>query len=602
MTEASAPRAVPTLSRELSEFLIEFAIVLNKHAIYPAGHPLLDASRAIFANRLSALLVQRETISLGVAQKQLVIEGIATESGNALLRELARRLHRQQLAAVRISRGVTQSELTAFLRTLATDSGTEAPLGLRHESNRTWEHIRLFAITFGGLELDKEVGEAGTGRAALLWIELARATMPEDTSGQVPDPSSVASAISRRDRDVAYDQVVIGYLLQLSDELKRTDKSESAEVRHRVSALVKALDPQALQRLLEMGGERAQRLKLVRGATDTLAVEAVIELLGAAAITTRRSISHGMVLMLGKLGKHATEGGERSRVDADVALREHVKRLLDDWELDDPNPQAYSAVLERIAYKMPSYVPTQTGDGVTPQHIIEMAIEVGEAGRWVLDAADDMLKAGESGLLMGILARAPDGSAAADAIWQRVTRPERLLEELDRPKLDGNVVETMIARMGMAACDPLLTALGTAQDRARRWSILRLLTALGTGIVPQLVERLGAAPWYLQRNVLVLLGRLDHWPDGFSLVPYAHHEDARVRREALKAMMASQALRADGIRAGLRDADEANLLLAMNAALESCPAEALPLAQRILDVPQGSPALRTLSIRIVANV
>ena len=33
-----------TLSRELSDFLIEFSIGLHKNAIYPAGHPLRDSA------------------------------------------------------------------------------------------------------------------------------------------------------------------------------------------------------------------------------------------------------------------------------------------------------------------------------------------------------------------------------------------------------------------------------------------------------------------------------------------------------------------------------------------------------------------------------
>ena len=137
MTAPAASHEAPTLSRELSDFLIEFAIVLNKHAIYPVGHPLLDASRAVFANRLTALLAQRETISLGVAQNQFIIEGLATETGNALLRDLARRLHRQHIAAIRIGRGASTRELNEFLTTLSADSGRDSPIGLRPAAERT---------------------------------------------------------------------------------------------------------------------------------------------------------------------------------------------------------------------------------------------------------------------------------------------------------------------------------------------------------------------------------------------------------------------------------------------------------------------------------
>jgi hypothetical protein len=228
MTAPNVAREVQTLSRELSDFLIEFAIVLNKHAIYPAGHPLLDASRAVFANRLTTLLATRESISLGVAQNQFIIEGLATETSNALLRELARRLHRQHIAAIRISRGASGRELSEFLRTLASDGARESPIGLRPESERTWDHIQLFPITYKSLELDEAGRPAAPGSAAHLWIELARATLPDDGSAVTGDPSVVAQAINTRDRDVAYDQVVVGYLLQLSEPTKRTPRRSAS--------------------------------------------------------------------------------------------------------------------------------------------------------------------------------------------------------------------------------------------------------------------------------------------------------------------------------------------------------------------------------------
>jgi hypothetical protein len=55
-----------------------------------------------------------------------------------------------------------------------------------------------------------------------------------------------------------------------------------------------------------------------------------------------------------------------------------------------------------------------------------------------------------------------------------------------------------------------------------------------------LVERLEAAPWYVQRNLLALLSSLPEIPAEFSLEPYSNHDDARVRREALKLQCASR--------------------------------------------------------------
>ena len=56
-----------SLSRELSDFLIELSIGLHKNAIYPPGHPLLESATSGIARRIDALLQERASLSLGVA-------------------------------------------------------------------------------------------------------------------------------------------------------------------------------------------------------------------------------------------------------------------------------------------------------------------------------------------------------------------------------------------------------------------------------------------------------------------------------------------------------------------------------------------------------
>ena len=48
---------------------------------------------------------------------------------------------------------------------------------------------------------------------------------------------------------------------------------------------------------------------------------------------------------------------QETKVAADMALRANVNRLLADWRLDDPNPEAYTAALDTMAT-------TTTGDGL----------------------------------------------------------------------------------------------------------------------------------------------------------------------------------------------------------------------------------------------
>src|SRR4051794_35528007 len=91
------PKRVSSLSRELADFLVEFSIVLHKRSMYPSGHPHLKDSAERFARRLNALLGNRDSVTLGVARNRLVIETVTTDPKNALLRDLAQRLHRHRV-------------------------------------------------------------------------------------------------------------------------------------------------------------------------------------------------------------------------------------------------------------------------------------------------------------------------------------------------------------------------------------------------------------------------------------------------------------------------------------------------------------------------
>src|SRR5258708_21849593 len=164
MPEPAASAARATLSRELSEFLIELSIALHRHAMYPEGHPSLEPAASGVIRRADLLFVDRPTISLGVARSQLVIEAVATDPNHPVLRELAGRLHRHHLGAVTFARGVQAAELTRVLQTLAAEAErTGQPLGLGPpEKLRAWPHVTLHPLTYERLELVDD-GNGGRG-------------------------------------------------------------------------------------------------------------------------------------------------------------------------------------------------------------------------------------------------------------------------------------------------------------------------------------------------------------------------------------------------------------------------------------------------------
>ena len=604
MPAPSAERA--TLSRALADFLVELSIALHKHAMYPQGHPSLEPAAAAVTRRVALLLEDRATVSLGVARHQLVIEGVATDPKHPVLRELAARLHRHHLGAVTFRRGVEVPEVAEALKALAVEAErTGRPLGLEGaERLAAWPHVQLHALTYERLELADQEGRPTEtdARAAQLWVGLARAALAAAPDAVTPtEPAVIAEAIDARNTgDAAYDQVIVGYLLQIAAELKTAGGAEAAALRRRTSRLIRTLKPDTLRRLVQMGGDFAQRRQFVADVTDGMAVDAVLDILTAAAETTQETISHSLVRLLSKLAAHAETGAEAVRPQADAALRDQVRRLLEGWTLPDPNPGAYGTALQRMATRSaPVAVGRREEQHETePDRIVAMALEIGTVGARLDPAIDQVVSQGRLERLLDALDAVTDENAARSAVRGRIATADVVQRVAAHEPVDFKTLERLVPLVGEAAAPPLLDVLATAESRGTRRGLLAQLAKMGPGIAPTVIARLDDSRWYVTRNLLTLLEEIGA-PPGFSAVLFMRHADARVRLQAVKLQLKLPEGRDEALVAGLADQDPRTLRLALGLAIavQRCPDAAVPgLISRATD--RGlSTDLRVLAIR-----
>jgi hypothetical protein len=616
-------KPVATLSRDLADFLVELSITLNKHAIYPKSHPLLDLAVDGVANRLGLLFDEnRESLSIGVARRQLIIEGVATDPLNPVLKELAQRLHEHRVGAVKFVRGIGRDELAQALGSLAVDPiRSEKPLGLDSERvGELWPHVRFFPLTYDRLQLieDDPTGEPQrpdqmkSSRATQLWIGLARAALVSDTmnptsekEGQDDDtalePATVARAIDEHQREEAYDQVIVGYLLQIGEELKTAEGAEAIGLQRRVSRLVGSLKESTLGKLLEMGGDKAQRRKFLLDASQGITVEAVIDLVKAASAAEGQTVSHSMLRMLSKLAHHPSSGGPRAKTDPSV--REVMRRLVDDWSLDDPNPEAYRRALESISSTR-GIAQATLGDGVAtecePERMVQMAIEVGAMGPQVRAAMTALCNAGRVEVLLDMVEKAPSSDAGAP-VWDFLTG-ERVLESLlEQLRVDIPLVTRFVRRLGSSAAPTLLDSALVFDDAKTRAQFYELLESLGEEVGALAARRIPDAAPVIQRELLALLGRLSSLPSGFSARDYLDNPDPLVRREAVRILLRDQAARAETTMQALADADDRVVFAGLTAAQEACPQAGLSLIRERVDRGELDAQLRTMGIRIVGQ-
>ena len=607
---ASAPPSqarVATLGRDLSDFLVEFSIVLHKRSLYPNGHPHLQESAERFVHRLEGLLEHRESLMIGIARHQLIIGGVATDPRNALLSDLARRLHRQRVASIRFQRGVTVSEIDGLLRNLSGELGEDAlPLGLQLERAASWRHVQVQAPELGRLLLDQaddaseDAAAAGSGEE--LWVGLANLALSADgqASPEGPDPLIVARAIDDQVGQVAYDRVVLDYLGQMAEEIAGRPGPMELKSRERVSRLLSSLRPETLRGLLHAGVDHSERRRFARTASEVLAVDAVMEVVEAAAATTGQTISNHLLRLLHKFAQHAEQSTGVDRMEAESVLRNNVAQLIANWELTDPNPTAYTAVLEGMVRQTPERAPEADAPSCEAESVLRIALETGCTGPRVHAAVDRMLGDGRFGEVASLLEGAPTRELA-DGLWGYIASPARLRAELAARPVDFTAVEGLTLRLGSDAADPLLDYLEAAAEQTSRARTMKMLIAIGPAVLGPAAARFAQAPWYVQRNILVLHQALNAWPTGFSPISCTMHSHPQVRREAYKLLLNFPQHRSPALTHGLSDKDDGIVRLVLLTAIESCPPEAVKAVEAFFSDGRRSAELRGLAVRVLAR-
>ncbi len=619
-TTVSSARSKASLSGELSDFLIELSAALQKYAMYPPGHPVLGpASESVF-RRLSVLLASHGSLSIGVAREQLIIEGVATDSSHALLRSLADRLHHHELGAISFAEGVAAVEIADILALVAEEpERTGRPLGREPEEVlKGRPHVRLHPVRYDSLKLRATAGGTGSGRGGPdsgthLWVGLAQAALAsreeESRSGNDYDPGEVARAIDHHSGDSGYDQVIIGYMVQIADDLKHADPLEENALRERFSELLGHLKPETLQRLLRMGGDARQRKQFLDNASRGVAVDAVLELVKAAAEERQSDISRWMMQLLGKMARHARTEAREIRYRADESLRDQVRMLLSGWQLENPNPTEYEQTLGKISAGTPV---TRLG-GILARapesgRIFRMSLETGTEGEALRCAIDDLLDAGEIEALVTSLAEAPPGpgdtNAAVDLTWQRLAEPAvvRRILSMDDPDLE--VVDAILERAGVSAAEALLDQLATAESLSLRRRTFDRIVQLGPTVLPLAVQRIEqpeSVPWYVLRNMLALLNAFESVPAGFSPVSMHEHGNSQVRYEALKLSLHIREERDVAILKAIHDPETRIVALGTSASESGAPASAEMRLTEIAVASDCEPEIRIPAIRALGG-
>ena len=280
-----------------------------------------------------------------------------------------------------------------------------------------------------------------------------------------------------------------------------------------------------------------------------------------------------------------------------------MRRLLDDWTLDDPNPEAYRQVLENmsslknVSTQAPSEaLPTEC----EPNRMIQIAIEVGGMGPQVRSAMIGLWKQGRVDVLLDLVERAPNADAAAP-VWDFLVAERTLDSLLAQERVDLPLVGRFARRIGLPAVPSLIARLDCVRGRQNPHPVLRSHSVPRRGRWRSCIcaDRGRAASRSARASRLPRPARCNSiriFRAGYLASP-----EPLVRREAARLMLRDPATREKAVMAALTDADDRVVFVGLTAAQEKIPAGATELMRQRVDRGELDAQLRTMCIRIIGQ-
>ena len=598
------------MSAELSDLLVQFASGLRQARVYgPKSTAVRDTATSFVAD-FSSRRGDHGSLAIATAGSHLIVEvrptavlarqlsGVITGVEHPLLGALADRLAAHEVGEIVLAEGVTAEEIASVMGFLSTDPArTGRALGREpQESLDRIPHIRVHGadclVGAGGGALESAPAR-DPAEGDRLWTEFARAALgipDQEESGPYP-AAEIAVAIAARSGNAAFDRRIVYHANRLSSHLAGVEPSQTTDLRDRFSDVLRRLDRATVRSLLSMGGDRTLRRDFIRQAASSLPVDVVFELVRAAAEAEGSDISRWMLRLLSKLARHVNQGEEAAASigrRSERALREQIKALLEGWDLENPNPADYEEALARMSASSGEGERTvATRTCVGHARVIQMSLETGAEGMALWRAVDRLVEGRRIEEAVRILREAPEGRLTEEVRARLAGRSVilRLVEEEDP---DWDVLEELLPHSGLDAAGPLLDRLAASDSMSVRRRLFDLIPSLGPGVGGIAVRRLDqSAPWYVLRNLLSLLSRLEAWPDRFEPWTLTRHQNPQVRLEAVRLCLQMPATRERAIVVALADSHGRIVALGIAEAARGCPAEAEPRLIEIASAEEG---------------
>jgi HEAT repeats len=361
----------------------------------------------------------------------------------------------------------------------------------------------------------------------------------------------------------------------VGDRLASADSDEREKLAPQIIQLLRALPPEVREPVLAaalrtLATDDAAAAHLSRLAAALPAAD-VLRGLQRLAREHGQLSAHALSMARALAEAHEEMGPAPATVEAPADFSA-MAALFREEDVDRYNPEDHRALLAQkptvdldavaveIAADPDAFGPDTESDDAIERRLVTTLLDMSASSHEVVqplvlgrlrEMFGHALQGNRFAQAIGIIGAVRELAAAPGLAERRPALDEFLISLADAGTLSALVaasrqpggppfvqVQTLVLNLGASAARGLLEALAAEPDRGRRLRLIELAASLGPAIVPETRRLLADPRWYVVRNMVLLLRRVQDRSAMSEILRCADHADLRVRLEAIRALFA----------------------------------------------------------------
>lgn len=584
----------------LSRCIYEMNITRRYILTYPPNHPIIESAAHKAFEFIEKLLEVQPAVTLGIARNVLIFNSGVLDRKNPIYSDFAGFLFTYGIAAITISKEITEKELIAFFLAL-----NNSPEDIREQGQIVGflieagiRNIQVVPIDYDSFRVSEDDtitvpgGSVLEHEAAALWGRFVEGLMQGTldprgcgiTSTEEIDPERLAAFLNERASQivstskVSYDSAITTFMRQMDrDNLAHKYDAESFQ---KLGEFVKNLSPELRRQFLQstfdslQGGETVK--KLLSHFPDEVIMNALDDISDSGS-----HLSQGVINLLQIIAKTGKRTGQpkKSLATPLMTKEELTIKLKDIFREDDPSryiTDSYRTTLKSIAsIERFSVLAPEESQELRNQidslniesrisdvviHIIDLELEQEDAQilqKNLTDLCEAYLSSGDYRSLANVHMRLSEkchGTSFGllpihEAVFARFFEEDFLEEILNGLTIWGKTkydeIKAIITGVGAPFIEPIIQRLAEESNLSFRRFYMECLKEMGEEAKDCAIAHLQDKRWYLVRNMVSLLRSFEDPAvlRHFRLV--ADHPSHKVRLEVIKTLFAYHHSEAD---------------------------------------------------------